>query len=488
MRRRGFVLVLLVAVLALVAAACRPPGSPGAAFPFPSTRECHGLQRFTQCGHVRFTWLRGYDDPATPNELDRVGVLKVGSDFARNVLVLVPGTSAGSAYFLPLAQDIVRETRGRWQVWSVERRENQLEDQSMLDRYKQRRATDRQAFDYYLGWLTDPAITDHFHLVDDASVAYAKGWGMNVEVEDLRRVVERAEWGGRNVVLGGHSLGGTITTAYATWDFDGAPGARGLSGLVYIDGGSRATPVTPDQATQSLAALQQGSPWLAFGGIPAPFLGLYSATGSTAAIVDPNAPSLGQQFALLPANLKPSVPATNEAQFGYAVDPSTSPPNLAAAQAHVGHLAASGNPRGWDPAGALSPVQRYAAMLSGSGLQGIDGSAWYHPLRLTIDAGAVADGNPNPAQAILDVKATRGHDLDPSTRIYAFGAALGGQSVLDAASTLATQSGIPSSNVTLVNRAATYAHNDPSAASPVNDFLAGLIPFLTGTTHRSGAR
>jgi len=486
MRRRGVVLVLMVAALALVAAACRPAGGPGAAFPFPSTPECHGLERFTQCSHVRFTWMRGYDDPATPDDLDRVGVLKVGSDFARNVLVLVPGTSAGSAYFLPLAQDIVRETRGRWQVWSVERRENQLEDQSMLDRYKQRQVTDRQAFDYYLGWLTDPTVADHFQLIDDASVTYAKGWGMNVEVEDLHRVVERAEWGGRNVVLGGHSLGGTITTAYATWDFDGVPGARGLSGLVYIDGGSRTTPVTVDQATQSLAALAQGSPWLAFGGIPAPFLGLYSATGSTAAIVDPNAPSLGQQFSLLPANLKPPVPATNEAQFGYAVDPATSPPNLAAAQAHVGHLAASGDPRGWDSTGALSPVQRYAAMLSGSGLHDIDGSAWYHPLRLTIDAGAVANGNANPAQAVLDVDATHGHDLDPGTRIYAFGAALGGQSVLDSATALAAQSGIPSSNLTLVNRAATYAHNDPSAASPVNDFLAALIPFLAGTGHHHG--
>ena len=34
-----------------------------------------------------------------------------------------------------------------------------------------------------------------------------------------------AQRGGRKVVLGGHSLGGSITTAYATWDFGGRPGA-----------------------------------------------------------------------------------------------------------------------------------------------------------------------------------------------------------------------------------------------------------------------
>ena len=71
------------------------------------------------------------------------------------------------------------------------------------------------------------------------------------------------------MVLGGHSLGGSITTAYATWDFDGEPGAKDLSGLVYIDGGSDPVPITPEQATQAVQTLQTSSPWLAFGGIPA---------------------------------------------------------------------------------------------------------------------------------------------------------------------------------------------------------------------------
>jgi alpha-beta hydrolase superfamily lysophospholipase len=65
---------------------------------------------------------------------------------------------------------------------------------------------------------------------------------MRVEIADLRRVVKAAQRRGRRVVMGGHSLGGSITTAYATWDFGGRPGASGLSGLVYIDGGSSPTP------------------------------------------------------------------------------------------------------------------------------------------------------------------------------------------------------------------------------------------------------
>jgi hypothetical protein len=447
----------------------------------PSAAEAHGTRRID----VGFSWLKGFDDPATPDVLDRVGVLKVGSERARNVLVLNPGTSAGAAYFRPLAEDIVRRTRGRWQVWSVERRENQLEDHSMLDRAKRGTATTRGLFDYYLGWLVNPAITEHIELVPDSAVPYARGWGMRVEVEDLRRVVTAAAARGRRVVLGGHSLGGSITTAYATWDFNGRPGAKGLSGLVYIDGGSNPAPVSAEQAAESLRNLQNGTPWLAFGGIGAPFLGLFTVTGSTGTVLDPDSPSLGQAFPLLPANLKPPVPATTEAQFGYAVDVETSPSSLIAAQVNAGRLAAAGDPRGWERAGEITPIQRYARMLSGVGLTGVDGAAWYHPLRLTIDSGAVAAGNANPAQRVLGVKAIHGDDLGEHLQIYAFGAALGGENVLTAARTLAGQSGIPDRRLTLVNRQSTYSHNDPNSASPRNEFLDNLIPFLA-TIDRGG--
>ena len=198
----------------------------------------------------------------------------------------------------------------------------------------------------------------------------------------------------------------------------------------------------------------------------------------------PNAPSLGQSFPLLPANLKAPVPVTNLGQYGYALDTATSPPALAAAQAHLGHLAASGSPRGWDDAGELTPIRRFAEMFSGWGLKGLDGTAWYHPLRLTIDSGAVADGNANPAQRILGVRATHGRDLPRSLRIYAFGAALGGKRVLDAARVLAAQSHIPRRNLTLVDRHTTYAHNDPNSASPRNAFVANLLPFLAKIARR----
>jgi hypothetical protein len=425
---------------------------------------------------VRFERIQGFDAKATPARYDKVGVLEVGPRRAPNILILNPGTSASATYFAPLAKTIVGKTKG-WQVWAVERRENLLEDHSVLDRAKRGRADGQELFDYYLGFLVDPSISPHFEFIPDSSVAFAREWGMRVEIADLRRVVRAAQRRGRRVVMGGHSLGGSITTAYATWDFGGRPGARGLSGLVYIDGGSSPTAVTPDEARQQLGALRSSSPWLAFGGIGAPFAGIFNSTGSLGVLIDPDSPSLGQAFPLLPANLKPPVPVTNVGQYGYALDTATSPPGLAAAQAHLGRLAASGDPRGWERAGELTPIRRYARMFSGWGLPGLDGTAWYHPLRLSIDSDAIAAGNANPAQDILGVRATHGDDLPKRMPIYAFGASLGGERVLEAARILARQSGIPKRRLTLVKRER-YSHNDPNSAAPRNAFVANLVPFL----------
>jgi hypothetical protein len=426
----------------------------------------------------RFERIAGVVSPGTPAKYDKVGILKIGSAKAKNVLVLNPGTSASAAYFAPLAEALVAKDPG-WQVWSVERRENLLEDHSMLDRAKAGTATARQVFDYYLGWIKDPAVTSHVRLIPDAEVTYARRWGMAVEIGDLRRVVLKARKLGGKVVVGGHSLGGTITSAYATWDFGGTPGARGLSGLLFIDGGSSPAPVSPADAQKSLDGVNSGSPWLNFGGIAAPFTGLFNSTGSLGVLLDPDSPSVGQTSGLLPANLVPPVPVTNAGQYGYALDTATSPAGLSAAQAHLGRLASAGDPRGWDDAGELTPLKRFAEVFSGWGIKGLDGTAWYHPLRLTIDAGAVAAGNANPAQKILGVRATHGDDLPKDLKMYAFGAALGGTRVLDATRTLARQSHIPSSHLTLVDRHATYAHNDPNTATPArNDFLKRLVPWL----------
>lgn len=425
--------------------------------------------------------MPGYAAPGTPARYDKVGAIKIGPRTARNVLVLEPGTSAGAGYFVPLAEWLVSRVKG-WQVWSVERRENLLEDQSLLNLAKQGQASAAEMFDYYLGWLIPGATTGrHIQLIPDSRVRFAKQWGMSVAVEDLHRVVTAARRLGGRVVLGGHSLGGAVVTAYATWNFQGRAGAADLAGLVYDDGGSLPS-VSASRARQELRILDssESSPWLSFGGIPAPFAGLFSATGATAALIDPNSPSLGQSSGLLSAfHLTPSVPVTNLAQFGYGLNAGTSPPSLIAGQAHLGRgVSPVGPVHGWDGAGALTPITRFATMLSGFGVDGADGSEWYFPTRLTIDTGAVGNGTVNPAQNVLGLDATMGRRLSKRLLIYAFGARLGGAAVLKDARALAQQSGIPARNLLLIDRQSTYAHNDPAGAYPNNAFFVGLMRFL----------
>lgn len=425
-------------------------------------------------------WMQGTTAPGTPDQYNKVGVIKVGPATAKNVLILEPGQSAGSAIFVPLARLVVSQVPG-WQVWSVERRENLLEDQSQLNLEKTGKATAQQVFNYYLGYLTNPKITNHFKPVPNASVGFAKQWGMNVAVNDLRAVVSSARRLGGKVVLGGHSLGGPITTAYATWDFKGHPGADDLAGLVFIDPLSGYAPVSSAQATQEVQALDvpSASPWLALNGIAAPTSGVYNATASLTALTDPNAPSLSQAAGVISPPFAPPVPATNLGQYAYPFNAGTGPPSYVDAFAHLGTgLSATGNPRGWDGTGALSPVNRYATMFSGIGLTNTDGNEWYFPQRLTDDAYSVDDGNSNPAQAVLGVHATMGSDLPKSLRIYAFAASLYGPNVLTQARQLAAQSGILDSNLLLVDESGSYAHLDPLAAYPHNAFVDHLVPFL----------
>ncbi len=434
---------------------------------------------------LKVTWMKGFAAPATPAKYNKVGIIKVGPAKAKNVLVLAPGTSAGGAYFVPLAQWLVSKLPG-WQVWSEERRENLLEDQSVLNLAKRGKASTQRVFDYYLGYITDPSVTSHFKLIPDGSVQFAKQWGMNVAVGDLHRVIAAAHKLGGKVVLGGHSLGGSVVTAYATWNFNGHAGADELAGLIYIDGGSVPAESAADAGAALTTLKQQTTPWLNFGGIAAPYAGLFNATGSLGALQDPNSRSLGQQFPALPADLKPPVPVTNLGQYGYALNVGTSPASLIAAQGHLGKgvsTTTKNGLHGWDGTGALTPIKRFATMFSGIGINNADGTEWYFPQRLTDDTRAVNNGIANPAQSVLDVHSTMGRRLPKTLKIYAFGAALGGPGVLLDAQQLAKQSHIPKRNLVLINRHNTYAHNDPAGAFPNNVFFDHLVPFLSRIAH-----
>lgn len=420
--------------------------------------------------------------PGTPAKYDEVMIRRFGSPSATNVLVLVPGTLAGAADF-DIVGPYLASHVPNLQVWAEMRREGTLEDNSMLLAVLHGKATIQEAFNYYVGWLANPRITHHYQPLNAAQFKFVDQWGLAVAMGDLHNVIELARDGGRRtVILGGHSLGGAEAAVYPVWDFDGRGGYQDLGGIIGIDGDAglasgfgQAPATTAQQAQQELAALDSAkSPWLDLLGFGLPWItGPFAELAALAALKQPYAPSIGQRFPLLPSVLKPSVPADDQAQLGYAFDAATSPAALALIHLHSGHLAVSGDPRGWVNDGP-TPIQDLAFAFSQEPLGPVD---WYYPERLSIDTAAASSLSETPAAAVLGLRLFHLHQVD--IPLYVIQTSLGGanNAVADAALAYQAASRIPS--VTIVNKAATYSHLDPLLAAPSdNAFLKTVVPWI----------
>jgi hypothetical protein len=351
--RVGLVTALVVALLA-----CAVPAS--AAVRFERNRR---VRRARHAGQVR-----------------QGGLLKVGPKRAPNILVLTRAPRRGAAYFVPLAKELDAEGERAGRLWAVERRENLLEDHSVLDRGKRARPLRARCSTTTWAGSRTPSVTNHFTLSPMRPSRSPRAGAC------ARRSRTCGGWSGgpsvldSSVVVGGHSLGGTITSAYPPGTFGGKPGARWALGLVLhrrrqqpradLEGGRRAAARRPERRI-AVAELRRHRRPVTRGSSTPP--------GSLGELTDPDSPSLGQAFPGPPANLKPPMPVTTRGSTATRSDTETSPPRSRPAQAHLGHLAATGDPRGWDDAGELTPLDRYARMFSGFGLRGLDGTAWYHP-------------------------------------------------------------------------------------------------------------
>jgi hypothetical protein len=298
-------------------------------------------------------------------------------------------------------------------------------------------------------------------------------WGLETHLADLRRVVRRAARGGRQVILGGHSAGASTAVAYAAWDFGGRAGWRDLDGLVLIDGGllGSFSSAGADRARRELAEIRQGAVFLDLLGLGIPEIGgIFAQVGALYAYERPDAPSTLQGFPPLPDVFKPPVPVTNEAQFGYAFDESTSPDALSLIHIRAGGLADSGDPRPWRD-GELTPIRRFARAFAANRPNATE---WYYPRRLLLDIDAASSLRMTAAARILGLRLRHGRDID--VPLYAYSTALTDGRVARGARRLASFSRIADPTVVDDRRA---SHLDPLVAAPRrNRFLRTVVPFL----------
>ena len=195
-----------------------------------------------ECDWISYMRWRNAKGPSKPTK-------------AHSVVVLMPGFLAGGKGFDQLARNTVRTAAARGrnvEVWGLDRRANCLEDHHGM-RAAARARSILPAFDYYYGGKeVDGKRFPGFRSAQDAK--FLEDFGVERTVRDWYTVLVREMPGqsrrAERVICGGHSLGGPLTAAFASWDFDGNPDTKrdagynqcaafvGLDTTVELDGSS----------------------------------------------------------------------------------------------------------------------------------------------------------------------------------------------------------------------------------------------------------
>lgn len=347
--------------------------------------------------------------PGTPADLNASITVRYGPTKPNAVLLLMPGFLGGAGSFDRLARQIVA-LDGSVAVWAVDRRSNLLESGAAIAN-------------------ADPAelvriVQQGIPARPTSSLTFMKNWGLDTTLRDWREAVREARTLTPNVFIGGHSLGGTLTSLYAGYDFGNAPfgaaptpddqiGFKGVRGLLMLDGAPGNTtsdPISWDQYQNgsvgrlgyvpgvnkldeipyinslifnptfaSRAAAQARLAATAPDALaPAGGLVSYAATNLAAGLAQ-----LEQQYSLLPFLTLRTGQATNAASI-----PNPLPRLLGATENSQFVLgpADRSRPVGWkaDADATTDPhdfVGRFWNPVS-------DYAEWYFPMRLSVDVGA----------------------------------------------------------------------------------------------------
>ena len=126
-----------------------------------------------------------------PAQFNQVWVDKYGPKDGQRILVLMPGTIAGSGNFTLTARYLVKHVPGL-QVWAIDRRSQALEDTTMFAQALRGEKSLLEMFDYYLGYLDGATPPDTHNFLNADNYPFARQWGMEIALNDARAVVLKA--------------------------------------------------------------------------------------------------------------------------------------------------------------------------------------------------------------------------------------------------------------------------------------------------------
>ena len=168
-----------------------------------------------RCDWISYLRFRSADGPRNPSKADAV-------------FVIIPGFLGGASNFDQVARNTIRDAaaRGRHvEFWALDRRSNCLEDNRGVAAAA--KAHDPElAYGYY--WGGQEVGGRRFPgWVSPQAAAWENNLGLARTLRDwytvLRTGIPNRRVRARKVICGGHSMGGPITAAFASWDFDGNP-------------------------------------------------------------------------------------------------------------------------------------------------------------------------------------------------------------------------------------------------------------------------
>jgi pimeloyl-ACP methyl ester carboxylesterase len=217
------------------------------------------------CDEIHFLRFR----PADGSTLDPENPQVVNPENTDAMLVMLPGILEGSNGFEYLGRQLVYAAKTQndlnLEVWAVERRNNRLEDLSAANYLEDQLLSGkitaleagRKAIDYYYrgkelngrtfaGWLKNK------------DVPCLSEFGLQLDTEDVFKVIQTMvpdmETRKQKVFVGGHSMGGLMTSMFAGWDLDGNPatvndaGYNNCAGLFGLDTSVSSAGGTPVEA------------------------------------------------------------------------------------------------------------------------------------------------------------------------------------------------------------------------------------------------
>ena len=204
------------------------------------------------CDEIHFLRFRLADG----STLDPGDHSRVNPDATDAMLVMIPGGMEGANGFEYLARQLIYIAKTQddldFEVWAVERRNNRLEDLTALNYIEESlnagQMTVEEAVDTFVGYYYEgqPLSGRTFagwYVNED--LPFLSDFGLKLDTEDVFKVIQTLvpdpEVRREKVLVGGHSMGGIMTSMFAGWDLDGDPattddaGYNNCAGLFGLD-------------------------------------------------------------------------------------------------------------------------------------------------------------------------------------------------------------------------------------------------------------